>query len=73
MAQVKHISNRAASIRLARAISHLQRAEQQLTAATHAAPSRYHQKQLRHIAVDLRTLFGSVAGLASFPELGGGQ
>jgi len=73
MAQASHTSSRAASLRLARAVSHLQRAEQQLTAATHAAPSRHHQKQLRDIAVDLRALSGPIAGLASFLERRGGQ
>ena len=73
MERVWHSSNRAASIRLARAVSHLQRAGQQLTAATHAAPTRYHQQQLRRLAVDLRALSAPIEGLASFLEHGGAR
>ena len=68
---VSHTLNRAASIRLARAVSHLQRAGQQLTAATHAAPNRFHQDQLRRLAMDLRALSLPIEGLASFLVHGG--
>jgi hypothetical protein len=65
--------NRAASLRVARAVSHIQRAGQQLTAATNAAPDRYHQKRLRRLSVDLRELSQPLAGLVSSLERGGGQ
>ena len=61
-------SNRAASLRLARVVSHLHQAGQQLTAATHAAPNRYQEKQLSRLEVDLRTLLAPIEGLASFLE-----
>jgi hypothetical protein len=63
--------NRAASLRLARAVSHLRRAGQQLTAATHAAPSRFHQNQLRRLAIDLKAFSAPIKGLAAFLEHGG--
>ena len=63
-----HLQPELASIRLARAISHLQRAGQHLNAATYAAPNHYHQKQLRRLAVDLRTLSAPILGLASSLE-----
>jgi hypothetical protein len=64
---------RAASLRVARAASHLNQAVRQLTAATHAAPSRYHQQQLRRLAVDLRVLSEPIEGLATFLKRGGGR
>jgi HAMP domain-containing protein len=73
MRQVSHTSSRAASLRLARAVSHLQRARQQLSAATHAAPNPYHQEQIRRLAADLRTLSQPIAGIASSLERGGRQ
>jgi hypothetical protein len=66
-------SNRAASLRIARALSHLQQAGRQLRAATHAAPTRYHQQQLRRLTVDLRALSAPIEGLASFLERKGGR
>lgn len=71
MERVSHSSNRAASLRVARAVSHLKRAGQQLTAAADAAPTRYHQQQLRRLTVDLRTLSAPIEGLASFLDHGG--
>jgi len=65
--------NRAASIRLARAASHLHQAGKQLAAATQAAPDRYHQQRLRRLAVDLRELSLPLAGLGSSLNRGGGQ
>jgi hypothetical protein len=73
MKEVSHTPSRAASIRLVRAVSHLRRAGQQLSAATHAAPNRYHQQQLRRLAVDLKALSAPLEGLASFLEHGGRQ
>lgn len=71
MNRVSHTSNRAASLRLARAVSHLQRAGQQLSAATNAAPNRHHQNQLRRLAIDLREVSLPIAGLASLLARGG--
>ena len=65
--------NRAASVRLARAVSHLQQARQHLTAATHAASNRYYENRLRRFALDLRAFSEPVEGLASFLEHGGGR
>jgi hypothetical protein len=73
MSQLNSSSSRIASIRLARVVSHLQRAGQQLRAATHTAPTRYQQQQLRRLAVDLRALSAPIEGLASFLEHGGGR
>lgn len=73
MNRVSHTSNRAASLRLERAVSHIHRAGQLISAATHAAPNRYHQDQLRRLAVDLRALSAPIEGLASFLEHGGGR
>lgn len=70
MDKVSHTSNRTASIRLSRAVCHLRRAGQQLSAATHAAP-RYHQKQLRNLIADLRQVSSPIAGLALFLARGG--
>lgn len=66
-------SNRAASLRVARAASHLKQAGQQLIAAADAAPTRYHQQQLRRLTVDLRAFSVPIEGLASFLEHGGGR
>jgi hypothetical protein len=71
MQRVSHTPNRAASIHLARVVSYLHRAGQQLTAATHTAPNRYHQQQLRRLIVDLRELSSPIAGLASVIARGG--
>lgn len=73
MPQVSHTSHRAATLRLARAVSYIQRAGQQLTAATQAAPTRYHQKQLRRLAIDLRAFSAPILGLASSLEHRGGR
>lgn len=73
MPQVSHTSSRAASIRVARAASYLHQAGQQLTAATNAAPDRYHQQRLRRLLADLRELSQPVEGLVSSLERGGGQ
>ena len=73
MHQVSHRFSRAASLRVARAASHLNQAGRQLAAATHAAPDRYHQQRLRRLAADLRELSLPLAGLVSSIERGGGQ
>jgi hypothetical protein len=66
-------SDRVSSRRLGRALTHLYGASRQLEAACHSATDRYHQKQLRRLAVDLRTLSEPIAGLATFLERGGGR
>jgi len=73
MPQVSHTSNRAASIRVSRAASHLNQAEKQLAAASEAAPDRHLQQRLRRFAVDLRELSLPLAGLALSLHRGGGQ
>jgi hypothetical protein len=60
-----------ASLRCARTASHLHQAFEQLTAATHAAPDRYHQKQLRALGVDLRELAESIAEIVASRKRGG--
>lgn len=72
MLRVSHTSSRAASVRLARTVSrHLHQASKGLTAATHAAPDRYHQKQLRRLVADLRELSNPLAGIVMSLERGG--
>lgn len=73
MPQVSHTSNRAASLRVARAASHLHQAGKQLAAATQAAPNRYHRDRLHRLLVDLRELALPVTGLVSSLERGGGH
>lgn len=70
MSKVSHIFSRAASHRVARAVSHLNQAGEQLTAATRAA-DRYHQQRLRRLAADLRELSQPLAGLVSSLHRGG--
>jgi hypothetical protein len=71
MLRVSHTSSRTASIRLARVVSHLHQASKELTAATHAAPYRFHHNQLRNLTLDLRELASPIAGLAASLERGG--
>lgn len=66
-------SARVSSRRLGRALTLLHRASGQLKAATNAAPDRYHQQQLRRLAVDLRSLSAPLEGLAFFLEHRGGR
>lgn len=73
MNRVSHTNHRSASIRLARAVSHLQRANRELTAATQAAPDRYHQNQLRHLAVDVRELSNPLSRIVWTLENGARQ
>lgn len=73
MSRVSHNFNRVASVRVARAASHLNQAGRQLAAATDAAPDRYHRQRLRRLLADLRALSLPVAGLASSLERGGGR
>jgi hypothetical protein len=73
MERVSHRFNRAASIRVARAASHLNQAGRQLAAATQAAPDHYHQQRMRRLLADLRELSLPIAGLASSLQRGGGQ
>jgi hypothetical protein len=73
MRQVSHTVNSTATLRLARAVSHLHQAGTQLTAVINAAPSRYHQRQIRRLIVDLRTFSAPIESLASFLERAGDQ
>jgi hypothetical protein len=73
MPQVSHTLNRAASLRVARAESHLQQAGKQLAAATVAVPDRYHRRQLRRLLADLRALSPPFACVASSLDRGGGR
>jgi hypothetical protein len=66
-------SARVSSRRLGRALTLLNDASKQLSAATNAAPDRHHQNQLRRILVDLRELSWPIAGLASKLARGGGR
>lgn len=63
--------NRAASLHITRAASHLNQAGRQLAAATQTAPDRYHQQRLRRLLADLHELSKPVAGLAHSLERGG--
>ena len=72
MDRVWHNSSRTASLRLARAVSHIQQAGQQISAAINVAPDRYHQQRLRRLEVDLRELSSPIAGLATILSRGGG-
>lgn len=56
MTQVSHESYRAASLRLARVVSHLRRAGQQLSTASIAGLDHYHREEMHRLAVDLRSL-----------------
>jgi hypothetical protein len=73
MSRVSHTFNRDASLRVARAASHLHQASKQLAAATNAVPDRYHQRQLRRLLADLRGLSLPFACLASSLQRGGGR
>jgi hypothetical protein len=73
MERVSHISGRAASLRVERATYHLNSAGQQLAAATHAAPDRYHQQRLRRLLADLRGLSQPLSGIALSLARGGRQ
>ena len=70
MSQVKHTSSRTASRRLARAVSFLHLASQQLSAASQASPNRYHQTRLHGLAVGLRDFSLPLRRIASILERG---
>jgi hypothetical protein len=73
MNKVHHKSNRAASRRLARAVSLLYRAGEQLSAAGQASPDRYHRNKLHRLALGLRELSLPLSRIASVLERGGNQ
>jgi hypothetical protein len=73
MVRVFHKFNRSASVRLARAVSRLQRAGKELLAATRATPDRYHQEQLRDLVTEVRTLSNPLAGIVTSLERGEDQ
>jgi hypothetical protein len=72
MSRVSHTLSRAASIRVARAASHLHQAGRQLAAASHATRNRYHQERLRCLLADLRELSLPMTGLVSSLQRRGG-
>jgi len=71
MFRVSHTGRSAASFRLVRVASHLQRAGKELTAATHAATDHHHQKQLHSLLIDLRALSSPIAEIVTYLERGG--
>jgi hypothetical protein len=73
MSKVSHTLSLAASRHIARVASHLNQAGKQLSAATQAAPNRYHQQRLRRLLADLRGLSLPVDNLASSLQRRGGQ
>jgi len=70
MQRFDHTLNRAASRHLARAASLLNRAEHHLSAASSAAPDRYHQRQLHGLAHDLREIDAPLSQLSSALDSG---
>jgi len=73
MHQVSHRFNHAASHHLARVAAYINQAGRHLSDASRSAPDRYHERRLRRLLADLRTLSEPLAGLASSLERGGGQ
>jgi hypothetical protein len=71
MAPLELTSSRAASRRLARAVTLLNRAGQQLDGASHAAPDRFHRDHLHFLATGLRELSLPLARIASVLQKGG--
>lgn len=65
--------NHAASLRLARAASHLNQAGQQLAAARNAAPDRHNREKLHRLARDLQELSQPVARMVAALEREGGR
>jgi hypothetical protein len=70
MRKVEHTSNRAASRRLARAVSLLHRAGEQLSAASPALLDRYHRNKLHGLALGLRDLSLPLSRIVSELERG---
>jgi hypothetical protein len=73
MSRVNHTSHRATSICLARAISLLNRASEQLQAARQTSADRYHRNELHDIALSLRGVRLPLSRIASALESGCGQ
>jgi len=73
MPRVSHKSTHAASRRLARAVFLLHSAGEQLSAASHSSPDRYHRNQLNNISIGLRELCLPLSLIASNLERGGRQ
>ena len=71
MSRVEHISNRAASRILARAVILLTRAGEQLSAASHLSPDRYHRNKFHRLALGLREFSLPLSRAASLLERGG--
>jgi len=62
-----------ASLRLARAASHLQRAGQQLAAAKNGAVDRHNRDKLYRLERDIRELSQPIAQMMAALERGGGR
>ena len=73
MSKVNHVSSRAASRRLARAVSLLTLAGEQLAAASQVSPDRWHRNKLHNFSIGLRELSLPLSRIASHLERGGGQ
>lgn len=70
MRKVEHTSPRAASRRVARAVSFLTLAGEQLAAASHASPDRYHRNKLHSFSIGIRELSLPLSRIASHLERG---
>lgn len=71
MTPLELTSNRAASRRLARAVTLLNRAGRQLDGASHASTDRFHRDRLRFFATGLREFSLPLSRIASVLEKGG--
>ena len=70
MTKFEHKSHRAASKRLAQAVSLLHLAGDQLNAARQASPDNFHQKKLCDLALGVRALSLPLSRIASVLERG---
>jgi hypothetical protein len=73
MKRVDHTSNRTASRKLVRAITHLTIAGRELSAAGLASPDRYHQNKFQNLALGLREFSLPLSRIASILERGGAE
>jgi len=71
MRKVEHTSNRAASRKLLRAVSLLNLAGRQLSAAGNVSNDRYHRNKLHSLALGLRELSLPLSRIASVLGRGG--
>jgi len=70
MPKVEHTANRTASRKLLRAVTHLNLAGQQLSAAGQSSPDRHHRDKFHRMALGLRELSLPLSHLASLLERG---